>query len=129
MANVSGAHIDDLAQAYALGALEPGECEQIEAHIVECTACPPSIERAQAVAALLAITAQQSDPPAGHEARFMARLAAEWRANPGAPAVKSRPADPLVRLARALSQAMRSPARQVAPLAAAAVLLTGFGVW
>jgi anti-sigma-K factor RskA len=105
MASARSSHVDELAPAYALDALDPDERRLVEAHLGGCHACAVAVERARRVAALLPLAAEQREPPMGHEARFLARIAAERRTN------------------------VWSPIRQLVPLAAAAVIVLGFGTW
>lgn len=109
MADVRNLHVEELAAAYALDALDADERLLVEAHLGGCAACAVVVERARRVAALLPFATEQPAPPAGHEARFLARVAAEPRAGRGA----VRP----------------GPIRHLFPLAAAAVLVLGLGAW
>lgn len=43
-------HVDDLVDAYALGALEPGEVDLVERHIAHCEGCLELLKEAQASA-------------------------------------------------------------------------------
>jgi len=129
MTNVREVHVDDMAQAYALDALEPDEREFVDTHVVECGACADTLERAQRVTSLLALAAEQRELPVGHAAHFRARVAAEPRATPIAPPAKRRPDDVVGRIAAAWRAALGAPTRRLAPLSAAALLVLGFGAW
>ena len=54
-------HIDELAELYALGALDDDERAQIDAHLTLCDACTQRIGEAEALALLL-IEAEQQIP-------------------------------------------------------------------
>lgn len=46
-------HLDDLAELYALGMLEPHERERVDAHVRECDPCVARLARAEATMAAL----------------------------------------------------------------------------
>ncbi len=83
-----GNHIGDLAELYALGALEPQECAQVEAHAARCTDCSRALGAAAAtVGALDGTFVPQLEPPARLGARIAASAKAlEPLAPPGAAA-------------------------------------------
>jgi anti-sigma-K factor RskA len=56
--------LDELRDAYALGALEPDEVAQLEAHAETCPDCRALLDASTSVAAVLAFAAPQVDPPA-----------------------------------------------------------------
>ena len=128
MADLREVHVDDMAQAYALEALDSDERVSMEAHLAECGRCSAVAEHAQATAALLALIAERRDPPAGHQGRMLARLATERQAGSPAPAPKRRSLA-VVRMPNVRRLAVRSLVRRLAPLAAAAVLVVGLGAW
>ena len=128
MADVREIHVDAMAQAYALDVLEPDERVSMEAHLARCGRCSAIVEHAQATAALLALTAERRDPPAGHEGRMLARLATERHTGQSAPPPR-RQFVAVVRTPKVQRQAVRSLVPRLAPLAAAAVLVLGLGAW
>jgi hypothetical protein len=74
--NQFGAHLRDLAELAALGALEPSEQAQVEAHVVACAACAQLLGDAQSrVAALEDAFTPQMEPPANLGARLRASAA------------------------------------------------------
>jgi anti-sigma-K factor RskA len=105
MADARDPHVDELAAAYALGALDPDERLLVETRVQGCAACAVVVERARRVSALLPYSAEPRELPSGHVARFMARVAAESRAG------------------------VRWRIRHLFPLAAAAALVLGLGAW
>jgi anti-sigma-K factor RskA len=58
-------HIDDLAAAYALGALEPHEVERVVKHIAVCARCRHMVDEERAVTDFLAYGVPVVAPPAG----------------------------------------------------------------
>ena len=70
-------HVGDSAALYALGALEPGERERIDAHVATCDRCLLELGRAeQAVAAIDDAMLPQIEPPAELGRRIAASAAA-----------------------------------------------------
>jgi len=59
-------HIDELAELYALGSLEPAEQSQVEAHIEGCEACRRRVSDAEHVVLALAETQPQIEPSRSH---------------------------------------------------------------
>lgn len=109
-------HVHDLAEAFALDALEPDERQIVEEHVPRCDGCAASVARTQRVAAHLALAVAPPEPPADHLARFKARLAAEGRPGRAAPATGQR-------------RTFKWSLRPAFSLAAAAVLVIGLGAW
>jgi anti-sigma-K factor RskA len=70
---------DDLA-LYALGALEAEDRARLETHLHECASCRRELELLRGDAALLAISAAGSKPPARSRQRLMDAIAQEPRA-------------------------------------------------
>ncbi len=67
--------VQELIDAYALGALEPGEMPDVEAHIATCPECTVSLREARAVADALPLTA----PLVRHSDLLTARVLKEIR--------------------------------------------------
>ncbi|MBA3825090.1 MAG: zf-HC2 domain-containing protein, partial [Ktedonobacterales bacterium] len=74
MVNPENRHIDDLLDAYALGALEPYEVAEVEAHLEGCASCRQSAARARATAQHLLLAAPAVQPPAALRAKVLARV-------------------------------------------------------
>lgn len=72
-------HVDDLIDAYALGALEPDEVEAVERHLEGCESCRSLVEDARRRADLLLYAVPSTPPPPSLRARLMERIAAEKR--------------------------------------------------
>lgn len=70
-------HVDDLVDAYALGALEPDEVDAVERHLEECAACRALADEARRNAQLLLYAAPPAEPPASLRGRLLARIAQE----------------------------------------------------
>ena len=71
-----GAHLGDLAELHALGALEPHERAHVEAHVANCVSCARSLGEAETmVAALSDAFVPQVEPPE----RLGARIAASGK--------------------------------------------------
>jgi anti-sigma-K factor RskA len=89
-----GGHVDNLIDAYALGALEPDETAQVEAHLERCARCHRLAATARATAAALLYAAPLVEPPAGLRAKIIDRVhavaAEEQRTLPG-----MRPREPI----------------------------------
>jgi anti-sigma factor RsiW len=60
---VTGAHIEDLAELYALGALDDGQRAAIEAHLETCPACARLVGSAERDVALIASMETRREPP------------------------------------------------------------------
>ncbi|MCA9863920.1 MAG: zf-HC2 domain-containing protein, partial [Thermomicrobiales bacterium] len=73
-------HVDDLAAAYALGALEEAERAAVDAHIRACPACEQVVEDALATAGMLVYMAPQMQPSVASKAALFARVAHAQRA-------------------------------------------------
>lgn len=70
-------HVDDLIDAYALGALEPDEVASVEAHLIGCARCQQLVAAARATSAHLLLGVPLVAPPLALKARIMARIHAE----------------------------------------------------
>jgi hypothetical protein len=68
-------HVDDIAAAYALGALEPDETEAVEAHVRGCALCERAISDAQRTAGMLSFLVPLHAPPPDSKAALFARVA------------------------------------------------------
>jgi anti-sigma factor RsiW len=77
---VSQSHVDDLAAAYALGALEPDEVAAVDAHVRTCSACHQELLDAQRAAGMLSFVVPLHVPPADSKAALFARIAQSRKA-------------------------------------------------
>lgn len=77
---MSGGHIDDLAPAYALGALEPDEMLAVDAHLRSCHPCQEAVDDAQRTAGMLSYLAPPRIPSVDTKAALFARVAHAQRA-------------------------------------------------
>jgi anti-sigma-K factor RskA len=90
----NGQHIDDLIDAYALGALDADETARVEDHLESCAACRALAAAARARADALLYAAPLVEPPLDLRARVLWRvhtIAEEERAG-RAPALRARQA-------------------------------------
>ncbi|MFB6514728.1 anti-sigma factor [Streptomyces virginiae] len=117
-------HVSDthtLAAAYALGALDPDERKDFDAHLRECEACRQEAAEFEATAARLAAAVAQP-PPASAKPQVMAAIDGVRQLPPRIPATNAAPA-PFGRTLR----------RRALPLAlaasVAAAALGGVAVW
>lgn len=104
-------HVSDELELYAVGALRPGEADQVTAHLAACPACRGQLVEITAVVDALPDMVPSREPPAALRARILAAAAAE------APAAAAR---------RSVGAFRWSPTRSwvgVGALAAAVVLL------
>ncbi len=69
------AELHELAGGYVIGALEPGESREFEAHLVSCAACAAEVRLLQPVAMGLAHAVPQLDPPPRLRERVLASVA------------------------------------------------------
>ncbi len=70
-------HIEDLAEGYALDALEPGERVRVEEHIAICRLCKQHMQGVHDTAQLLAFAAAPIAPPDRCKLRVMEKVARE----------------------------------------------------
>ena len=70
-------HIEDLAEAYALGALEAEERQIVEGHLETCAECNSLLREHLEVAAALALAVPPMDPPHHLRGRIMDQLVPE----------------------------------------------------
>lgn len=92
-------HVDDLIDAYALGALEPAEVERVERHLDGCAACQELLDSARAVTDDLLVAVPPAAPPLALRARVLDRIraekvAAEREATPRSTTPPNAPDDP-----------------------------------
>ena len=73
-------HVDDLAAAYALGALEEAERASVDAHVRACPDCERAVEDSLATAGMLVYMAPQLQPSVASKAALFARVAHAQRA-------------------------------------------------
>ncbi|MDQ2679872.1 MAG: zf-HC2 domain-containing protein [Candidatus Eremiobacteraeota bacterium] len=67
-------HIDDLAELYALGALDKTEMRDVEIHIEGCAACADRLIQAQESIAAIEVLQDRFDPPPALGARLQRSL-------------------------------------------------------
>ncbi len=70
-------HIEDLAEGYALDALEPGERVRVEKHIAVCSPCKQHMQGVHDTAQLLAFAVVPVAPPERCKLRLMEKVARE----------------------------------------------------
>ncbi len=70
-----GGHVDDLAAAYALGALDSDEIAAVEDHVRGCPACDQAMMDAQRTAGMLSFLAPPQSPPLDSKIALFARVA------------------------------------------------------
>jgi anti-sigma-K factor RskA len=121
-------HVDNLIDAYALGALEPDEADRVEAHLTGCASCRVLLAASHATANALLSAAPLIHPPAGLRAKVLSqvRTVAEEERRGLAPAVSARRARPAPRgpISRVIAGLLgREPSEQDATLERLAQLL------
>jgi anti-sigma-K factor RskA len=67
-------HVDDLLDAYALGALDPEDVDLVERHIEVCDTCRSLLESSRQTAEELLLVAPQVAPPPELRERILARI-------------------------------------------------------
>ncbi len=70
-------HIENLAEGYALGALDPGERVRVEQHIAACPPCKRHIDTVEDTAHMLAFAATPLAPPPRCKLKLMEKVARE----------------------------------------------------
>ncbi|MDN4477363.1 anti-sigma factor [Demequina lignilytica] len=108
--------VHDLAAGYAIGALDPEELRDFEAHLDACARCRAELRSLATAVEALAETRDDAVP--GPSADLASRIAREVRDTPQAP----RPASSLAAARR------RRPVARVLALAAAVLVVAGVGV-
>ena len=106
-------HVDDLAAAYALGALDHEERAHVERHVRRCPECARLLGAERRVVALLPLVAAPAAPAPDVKVALFARVAHAQRAAAAA-------ADSSVARAGVLPPAMTIPSSRPAPWPAAA---------
>jgi anti-sigma-K factor RskA len=78
---------------YSLGVMEPGEAAEFESRLAECRTHVRLASQYERAVGLLGMAAPSAEPPQGHKARFMARIAATPQEGIAAPTIEpARPA-------------------------------------
>ena len=77
---MSDKHIEDLAEAYALGALETEDRRMVEEYLETCSQCTPLFRENLEVATALALAVPPMDPPPHLRGRIMDQLVPEEHA-------------------------------------------------
>jgi len=87
-------HVDEQIDAYVLGALEPQEIAEIEAHLATCSACQALVAASRQVVDLLHYAVERPEPPPERVRQgILRRIAQEQRAGmpPATPPVSAAP--------------------------------------
>jgi anti-sigma-K factor RskA len=96
-------HVDDLLDAYALGALEPEEVDRVERHLEICAGCQSMLEPSRRAADELLIAVTPVAVPPGLRDRMLARVHTEKMVDRAHTATPSEPhIGMMARLAHAL---------------------------
>lgn len=69
--------MDDLVDAYALGALDTDEVDAVERHLADCASCQALVDAARASAEALLYAVPQVEPPPSLRGRLLSRIAQE----------------------------------------------------
>ena len=85
-------HVDNLIDAYALGALEPDEVAQVERHLETCDACRALLDAVRAVTSDLLLAVPQAAPPPALRGRILSRIHDETQ--PASQPTEQTPAPP-----------------------------------
>ncbi len=72
---ISCEQVQEILDAYALGAADAADASAIEEHVADCVRCWEELSKAQQTTALLALTSPLSEAPAGLESRIVAAAA------------------------------------------------------
>ena len=121
-----GDHVDDLAAAYALGALEPTERERVERHCRVCPACADLIAEDARTVGFLPLAALQVRPAPDVKVALFARIAHAQHAAAEADLPTRRPRTLPPTLTIPASRPTASPAT---PAPAAEAPTRSFGPW
>src|SRR2546425_6769365 len=108
--------VEELAGAYALGALPPGTLREVEGHLSSCSK-HPDIAELSAVARSLALAAPDAEPPSALRARIMDIVRRE-----SAGAASGRPRRSILEWLRGLIPRGRLPYALAGALAVAAAV-------
>jgi anti-sigma-K factor RskA len=73
--------IIELLPAYALGALDAGEVEQVESHLPECAACRAELREIEAITNDLPLALAEVEPPASIRQQLIARVTVPQKEN------------------------------------------------
>jgi anti-sigma-K factor RskA len=65
---------EELSGAYALGALSEEECREAEAHLAQCTHCPPIAQELQQIVSKLPLAAPPMEPSPQLKERIMLKI-------------------------------------------------------
>src|SRR5271165_5933033 len=76
-------HIDDLVDAFILGALEPDEVAAVDAHLATCDHCRELVANSREVADMLVYATPLVEPPAGLRDRVRASVRAVAQSDAG----------------------------------------------
>jgi anti-sigma-K factor RskA len=96
-------HVDDVIDAYALGALELAEVDAVERHLETCPRCRALVARARALSDAFLLAVPQIAPPPGLRERLMRRIAAEAASTATSEPTPAPPAtNPVARFLRTL---------------------------
>lgn len=68
------AHVDNLIDAYALGALEPDEVALVERHLETCDACQALLDAVRTVTDGLLLAVPQATPPSSLRVSILSRI-------------------------------------------------------
>lgn len=72
---INGEHVEDLAEAYALGALDDDERRRVDHHLAHCTACRHLIDDIRRITTILPFTSPPAPRPSpATKATLMARI-------------------------------------------------------
>ncbi|HEX5416091.1 MAG TPA: anti-sigma factor [Chloroflexota bacterium] len=123
MADMRDFHAEELAGAYALGALDPDERLLVDLHIQTCPGCARAVEEAIQAVTLLAHAVDPAVPRPDLEDRLVARLVDEDAPRPRDPVSLGRP------VPTAHPAIGRTIVRRLLPIAAALLLVVGVGTW
>ena len=80
---MSGQHVDDLLDLYALEVLEPAEASEVERHLEICPVCRAAFEQSRGVVEHLAWTPDQKEPPPELWTKVQRRIESLQRAGRG----------------------------------------------
>ncbi len=97
------AHVDELIEVYALGALLPGERANVEQHLATCTRCRALAKEALDTVAAFPPAVEPVSPSPQLKRRLMARIEADLDSTPPRPSVLQTLRFRVTRAARALA--------------------------